>query len=129
MTRVHSKPGEAQAHAAEECSAIAADLERLRGLIADAGSQIAGGFSVLADPAANEGARAQALAQAVRALQFEDIALQLVGHAQTRLALLETCVQDLSPQASDTLSAAIAHRAQHHPVGQTGLGAGEIELF
>lgn len=116
-------------HAAQECAAIAADLDRLRGLIGEAGGELATAFGVVAAPAAKPEERSAALAQAVGALQFEDIALQLIAHAQRRLALLEGCLQGLSPDLEPVGHEAVRARLLHHPVGQTGMAAGEVELF
>ncbi|MEF9997024.1 MAG: hypothetical protein RR412_00280 [Burkholderiaceae bacterium] len=111
---------------AQECAAIAADLDRLRVLIAEAGGQLAQAFGVVASADRGSVAHDAALAQAVGALQFEDMALQLVTHAQRRLALLEAAG---AATGESTPGHALAPRSQHHPVSQTGMTAGAVELF
>ena len=127
MNSVSQGATDSGAHAAQECAAIAADLDRLRALLGEAGGQLAASFAVLGEPAAGPAERQAALAKAVGALQFEDIALQLVTHAQRRLALLEDCVLALAPDAAPVKHAKGA--VLPHPVGQTGMAAGEVELF
>ncbi len=118
--------------AARECAAIAADLERLKALIAQAGDQLAGSFGVigaaLPKTAADESERRrveQAVASAVTALQFQDMATQLAQHAQNRLAVLQACVRTLSQADDDPLLAT----TRMQPVRQAGMGAGSIDLF
>jgi hypothetical protein len=122
---------QAEHGAARECAAIAADLERLKALIAEAGDQLAASFGVVGDAvdalARDEAERrrlARAVATAVTALQFQDMATQLTTHAQRRLATLQECLRMLGacadPLAADT-------RLQ--PVKQAGMGPGSIDLF
>jgi hypothetical protein len=122
---------QAEHGAARECAAIAADLERLKALIAEAGDQLAASFGVVGDAvgllARDEPERrrlAGAVATAVTALQFQDMATQLTTHAQRRLAALQDCLRALGacadPLAADT-------RLQ--PVKQAGMGPGSIDLF
>ncbi len=118
--------------AARECAAIAADLERLKALIADAGDKLAASFSVIGASvpraAGDESKRArvdQALTVAVTALQFQDMATQLTQHAQKRLAVLQEALRSLAHDEIDPLLAT----TRMQPVRQTGMGAGSIELF
>ena len=117
--------------AALECEAIAADLERLKTLIADAGDRLMTSFNVVGTlvprPAHSEEEQrrlAGAIATAVTALQFQDMANQLTSHAQGRLTILQETLgrfcDDVDPLLATT-------RLQ--PVAQAGMGAGSIDLF
>lgn len=122
---------QAEHGAARECAAIAADLERLKTLIAEAGDQLAASFGVvgaavgaLGRDDAERRRLAGAVATAVTALQFQDMATQLTAHAQRRLAALQDCLRVLGA-AADPLAA----NTRLQPVKQAGMGAGSIELF
>ena len=64
------------------------------------------------------------LGGAVTALQFQDMATQLTGHAQRRLSVLEERLSSLSDEAARGLQF-----AQSHPVRQMEMTAGSIDLF
>jgi hypothetical protein len=116
--------------AALECNAIAADLERLKTMIADAGDQLLASFNVVGalapNPARSEDQRrlAAALASAVTALQFQDMANQLTSHAQRRLAALHEALGRLTDGVDPLLAT-----TRLQPVRQAGMGAGAIDLF
>jgi hypothetical protein len=117
--------------AAHECALIEADLERLKSLINDAGERLLISFNqvaaVLPTLAASETQRSQvieAVHSAVTALQFQDMATQLTGHAQRRLSVLEERLRSLSGEAARGL-----HLAHTHPVRQVEMSAGSIDLF
>ena len=114
-----------------ECEAIAADLERLKAMIADAGDRLLASFNVVGALAplpirSEEDQRrlAGAVASAVTALQFQDMANQLTAHAQRRLTSLHETLSQLSDGVDPLL---VTMRLQ--PVRQTGMGAGSIDLF
>lgn len=118
--------------AAQECAAIAADLERLKALITDAGDRLLASFNqvgaIVPRLAGADGERVQlsgAVAAAVTALQFQDMATQLTQHAQARLNALERCLAAFGPEFSDPLLR-VAHL---QPVRQTHMSAGSIDLF
>lgn len=118
-------------HAAMECAAIAADLERLKALIADAGDKLMVSFSQVGDLAprlqASDSDRNQlgaAVATAVTALQFQDMATQLTQHAQRRLTVLQECLQSLSSDAAPMLA-----QTRLQPVRQAEMSAGSVDLF
>jgi HD superfamily phosphodiesterase len=122
----------ADSAAARECGAIAQDLDRLKALIADAGDKLAASFAVLGEHAASvagDPARRRrvesALATAVTALQFQDMATQLTRHAQQRLAVLQGVLKDAARTDADPLLA----DTRMQPVRQAGLAAGSIDLF
>ena len=117
--------------AALECEAITADLERLKTMIVDAGDRLLASFNVvsaLAKPAGlgpdDQRRLADAVATAVTALQFQDMATQLTSHAQRRLATLHESLKKL-PDNGDPLLAT----TRLQPVRQAGMGAGSIDLF
>ncbi len=123
--------GQAGLGAAHECALIEADLERLKALINDAGERLLISFNelaaVLPSLAATELQRKQvieAVHGAVTALQFQDMATQLTGHAQRRLLILEERLRALSDEAARGLQ-----MVQQHPVRQVGMAAGSIDLF
>jgi len=108
--------------AAQECALIEADLERLKALISF--NQVA---AVLPSVAASDVQRrqvAEAVHAAVTALQFQDMATQLTGHAQRRLSVLEERLRSLSDEAARSLQ-----MIQPHPVRQVEMTAGSIDLF
>lgn len=130
--RAGDAPESAGAAAALECVAIAADLERLKQMLGEAGDRLALAFGVIgaARPrvGGTDGERRQfehAVTTAVTALQFQDMATQLIGHAQRRLDVLQRCVGRLSTTPVDPILAT----TRMQPVRQQGMGAGSIELF
>ncbi len=118
--------------AARECAAIAADLERLKNLITDAGDKLLASFNEVAVrvpkmglPEAEQLQLVTAVTAAVTALQFQDMATQLTGHAQRRLNVLQDCVKTLAHEPPDALTA----NTRMQPVRQSAVGAGSIDLF
>ena len=129
-------------HAAQACG-VRGELDRLRGLIDDAYERLMESFDAigaLADqrgdtlPAINQDI-ARAVGNAVSALQFQDMATQLVGHTVQRIEVLERITQSLGrmPQASveeltEVLDAAGCTRSSG-PVEQASMSNGSVELF
>ena len=118
--------------AARECAAIAADLERLKALLGEAGDKLAASGGVIGAAqervGGSEGEKRQfghAVTTAVTALQFQDMATQLTQHAQRRLDVLRQCVSRLSAGQADPMLAT----TRMQPVRQSGMGAGSIDLF
>lgn len=115
-----------------ELAAAGADLDRLQALLADACGALLASFEAAqaqlgaASPAAAIAGARHELASAVVALQFEDIASQLIAHAQRRL---RGCAERLaSTQAAEGDTAGgPPHRSS--PVGQRAMDAGAVELF
>ncbi|MEW5882493.1 MAG: hypothetical protein AB1761_18890 [Pseudomonadota bacterium] len=122
-------PAAAAGHAvARECAAIAADLERLKLLIGEAGDRLAASFAVIGEAVPRmpgDERVGQAVAAAVTALQFQDMATQLTQHAQRRLVALQDVLKALSLENTDPLLAT----TRMQPVRQAGMGAGSIDLF
>ena len=117
--------------AAQECAAIEADLERLKTLVNDAAGRLLGSFHEFAEleqlarrNAAERERIASAIGAAVTALQFQDMATQLTGHAQRRLAALEACLRTLYGASA---GGALLEHPQ--PVRQAEMSAGSIDLF
>lgn len=96
--------------------ATASDLERLQALLADACdtllARFAGASAALRSRPPARDAALHELGAAVTALQFQDLAQQLIAHTQRRLA-----------------SRAQPAARRPDPVAQAGVGAGSIELF
>jgi len=122
---------EAGRTAAQECAAIEADLERLKTLVNDAAGRLMGSFNEFAQleqqAKRNNEERQRiesAIGTAVTALQFQDMATQLTGHAQRRLVALESCLRTLYGEAS---SAVLLEHPQ--PVRQAEMSSGSIDLF
>lgn len=130
-----------------QASSARLDLDRLRSLINDASARLMTSFDVIGALAKNRrnsvpngsdavvGDVEQAVNSAVSALQFQDMATQLVGHAAQRIALLEKITESLGrlPEVSiDELTAAVAAtNCEHHtgPVEQASVTGGSVELF
>jgi hypothetical protein len=117
--------------AAQECAAIEADLERLKTIVNDAAGRLMGSFNEFvaleeqAQRNSDERLRIEsAIGTAVTALQFQDMATQLTGHAQRRLAALESCLRTLY---GDGVGAGYFDHSQ--PVRQSEMSAGSIDLF
>jgi hypothetical protein len=128
---VNGSDGSVGAQAARECAAIASDLQRLKVLIADAGDRLLASFDAvraqlpaLAGDEAQHRSLMRAVTGAVTALQFQDMATQLIQHAQRRLKVLQGCPESL---AHDTDPLLAATRLQ--PVRQSAMGVGSIDLF
>jgi predicted nucleic acid-binding Zn-ribbon protein len=122
---------EAGRNAAQECAAIEADLERLKKLVNDAAGRLLGSFNEFASleqqTSRNREERQRiemAIGSAVTALQFQDMATQLTGHAQRRLVALENCLRTLYGESS--AGAILDHPT---PVRQAEMSAGSVDLF
>ncbi len=117
------------------------ELGRLRRLIDDAAERLMLSFGVIgeisAQPIQQEQMQALALAvdDAVSALQFQDMANQLAGHAVRRIELLErvaaslarlpaVSVDDLTNEVESTVCA-----GSNGPVAQACMSGGSVDLF
>lgn len=127
------------------------DLERLRSLIDDASERLLTSFGAIQAISENRSERRaqgvdtdagdadrdveRAVGNAISALQFQDMATQLVGHAAQRITVLEKITQSLGrlPEATvDDLAAAVSDtlRGRHtSPVEQACMAGGSVELF
>ena len=113
------------------------DLDRLQGLLADACETLIQRFRGAADnidwllkatdpPPSQPERLHDAMAQlggALTALQFQDMASQLIHHAHARL---HRCALQLGSQAAHPQTTAAA---RPNPVAQSEMDAGSVELF
>jgi hypothetical protein len=119
------------------------DLDRLQDLLTDACDTLLGRFYAVMDhlraidsgesapQAASAAADAiQQMAGAVTALQFQDMASQLIGHTSRRL---RNCADRLAREAmgDDEDGASVVETAplRPNPVTQAEMDAGSVELF
>jgi hypothetical protein len=116
---------------------VANDLERLQTLLSGACDTLLAGFSganrALRAPAANGPAVGEAiehLGSAVVALQFQDMAAQLIAHTQRRL---RHCTDRLACEAfgddDDDVAMIETLPSNPNPVTQDEMDAGSITLF
>lgn len=110
------------------------DLDRLQRLLAEAGEALSGHFQAAADgllAAAAEPARADAALQrsiahvsgAITAMQFQDLAAQLIDHTSRRL---RDCAERLAPLPE---GAGAVPAPRTNPVTQDAMDSGSVELF
>jgi hypothetical protein len=113
-----------------EIDAANADLTRLSNLLAEASGSLTNSFgriqTGLDDVFAGRGRNEidGGLGQAVMAMQFQDLATQLIGFTQRRLSTVRTIAETGD---DDAAVAMMAERAA--PVRQESLDSGDIELF
>jgi hypothetical protein len=134
-----------------QARSVRSDLDRLRSLIDDASARLLTSFGAIQAITGSRNERRgqdveldagnedrdveRAVGNAISALQFQDMATQLVGHAAQRIAVLEKITQSLGrlPDASvDELAAAVSDtlRGRHTgPVEQACMAGGSVELF
>lgn len=111
--------------------AVDLDLDRLQALLAQACQTLIASFNAASAPlqAVGDEATLVEFGRAISALQFQDLASQLVDHSRCRLRL---CVDEIARQtfasdAEDPLPDDGPLRP--NPVTQSVMGAGSIELF
>jgi hypothetical protein len=113
------------------------DLDRLQTLLAHACEELLAGFHHasrhIRDTGPGDGASDEALARlggAITALQFEDMATQLIAHTRRRL---RSCADRIAREAvgDDEDGAAVVEEAplRPNPVTQDEMDAGSVELF
>ena len=117
------------------------ELDRLRSLIDDASERLMSSFGEIGEISARQSQHEQmeemerAVGNAVSALQFQDMANQLVGHAAQRIELLEriagslgrwpdVTVDELTNEVEGTVCA-----RQNGPVEQACMTGGSVDLF
>lgn len=73
----------------------------------------------------------EAVRAAVTALQFQDLATQLIGHTDSRLAMIQSMAQADRPgdEGRPPIDAAALARTARNPVSQGGMSSGAVELF
>lgn len=121
--------------------AASTDLERLIGLLADAAAQLMASFSAahahvgagLESPQASAaiektlGALRSELAGAITALQFSDMATQLVDHSVRRIRSVADFLG--SQVMAEDGAAPVTFVQRPCPVAQREMDAGSVELF
>ena len=122
----------------EQLSQAGDDLERLQRLLSDASDMLLLHFCGASNelrPLLAGGAPAPGLAsalghldEAVAALQFQDMASQLIGHVHRRL---RNCAGRIARYTADDDSGAAAEQAPlaSNPVARDRMDAGPVELF
>lgn len=119
------------------------DLDRLQRLLADACTTLLASFQdahaafgaaeAQSAPAAARSALAEArrrLGAAVVALQFQDMASQLIEHSQARLrSCADQIARDALPDDDDGPAAVEEAPPHPNPVTQDEMDAGSVELF
>lgn len=135
-------PWQQAAELQDDLLTVCNDLDRLQTLLASACADLSQGFhganALLADSGAEtaDGAWrqqvAQTLARAVTALQFEDMATQLIAHTRRRLRhRADTLAVAAFGDDGDDDGEAVVELAalRPNPVTQDEMDAGSIELF
>lgn len=115
----------------DDLLAVDHDLERLGALLAQAGQTLLDTFAAVATPLAESGQAGaiDQLARAFPALQFEDLASQLLGHSRQRLGRCvdliaqRTFAEEHGEPPPDVTS------LRPNPVTQSALRPGSVELF
>lgn len=115
----------------DDLLAVDHDLERLAALLAHAGQTLLDAFAAVATPLAEAGhaAALDQLARAFPALQFEDLASQLLGHSRQRLG---RCVDRIARRtfADEEGEPPLDDAAlRPNPVTQSAIRTGSVELF
>jgi len=117
------------------------DLTRLQTLLSDAAGTLLGTFNAIqayCEDTAQHTSGATVLEphirRAVAALQFEDLATQLLQHTQQRLSHLEINLKkfQILPSTLEGLDSALEaspYQGGAHPVRQDGMDTGSVDLF
>lgn len=117
------------------------ELARLRSLIDDAAERLLSSFNVIGEISARGMAQGasqdmeDAVGNAVSALQFQDMANQLVGHAARRIEVLERITATLgrlpavsADELTQAVEGTVCDRADG-PVAQACMTGGSVDLF
>ncbi len=106
------------------------DLERLKALLGDSHDNLQSGFFGLVRLVPERSAAREYIASAIKALQFQDMASQLIDHASKRL---RNCADRLAQEtfAGDNDGDAVVEAAPRrpNPVTQSEMDTGFAELF
>lgn len=116
----------------DELLAAGTELERLERLLSDAVDQLLDRFgrahALSADlDDAQRPALAAELRAAMTALQFQDMASQLIAHSRRRVASVADCLGNAAVGGDDGAEVQWVGRAC--PVAQRAVDAGSVELF
>ncbi len=109
-------------------TSVSEDLGRLDQILADAIGQLLISFSEIQTMAAQNRTRdiERAAQEAVTALQFQDMASQLIAHCRKKLADPESGSSESFSATHFTSTQILRHIG---PVSQSQFGEGSIELF
>ncbi|HYB49745.1 MAG TPA: hypothetical protein VED47_01415 [Burkholderiaceae bacterium] len=117
--------------AAQDFAAIEADLEQLMAIVNDAAGRLLGSFNEFARLESKAGRNREerkrielAIGSAVTALQFQDLASQLTGHARDRLLALQMHLRALYGQTSEEAAREMCAR-----LSRAQNCCGSVELF
>jgi len=119
----------------DELLSALTELERLQRLLGDAVGQLQDRFgeAMRAQSALPAGSAGDAVREAVGgamvALQFEDLASQLISHARRRLTSVADCLGNLALGEGDDPGCEVQWVARACPVAQRAVDAGTVELF
>ena len=138
MSDQHSQDGEEAVPARlaadmqDELLAAGTELERLERLLSDAVDQLLDRFgrahALCGDlHDARQPALAAELRAAMTALQFQDMASQLISHSRRRLTSVADCLGNVADGGEDGAEVQWVGRAC--PVAQRAVDAGSVELF
>lgn len=129
-----------------ECSIAKTELAQLQNILVDAIDRLMKSFSALDAATAGNQTLHSNVASAVTALQFQDMANQLIGHVSNRLEQMEHMTTELYAMLERTCSKPGEGQSERMPslpaivaqaqsimakkvVRQSGLDEGEVELF
>lgn len=113
------------------------DIARLQSLLSDAAETLLASFNAI-DSLCRSGGETDAVSmhiqRAVTALQFQDLASQLIGHTRQRLGYVEENLRKLQGPREKNAKAgcaidALAWKDVAHPVRQRAMDAGSVDLF
>lgn len=120
----------ANAELQDKLLTVTNDLERLQGLLDDSHDNLQAGFFGLLELLPEDTAAQKHVSRAVKALQFQDLATQLIAHARRQL---RHCADQLALDtfAGDEDGDAVVEQAPEraNPVTQSEMNTGFIELF
>ncbi len=118
----------------DELLTAGTELDRLQRLLSDAVAQLNACFTQALEEQARlpDSARSEAVAAQLRgaliALQFEDMASQIISHSRRRVASVADCLGNLVMGEPET-DCDVQWVSRPCPVAQRAVDAGSIELF
>lgn len=123
-------PARLAAEMQDELLAAGTELERLERLLGDAVGQLVERFERVHARAVDRGdtATAAELFAATTALQFQDLASQLISHSRRRLGSVADCLGNLALGGEEE-GCEVQWVRRACPVAQRAVDAGTVELF
>ena len=118
----------------DELMTAGTELDRLQRLLMDAVTQLSAHFShavssqVDMPPSRERDALLSEMRRAMTALQFEDMASQLITHSRLRLSSVAECLGNLA-LSGDEEGRDVEWVVRPCPVAQRAVDAGSVELF